>query len=419
MITAQIRPACLGAISVAISSLLSPAAAQERTELEVWSWQLDSADAYERVFAIYEAANPEIDVVFRGFPDSDYPTVLRSGLSGDQGPDLVFLHPYGSVAPYSRAGQLVPITPETVPELANFSPESLAAAQLDGQTWGVPFAQVFLQVFYDKALLESLGVAPPTRASEVEPFLEAILAKGVTPFAVSGIAGAMPVFYFDILTGSTYGGREFLEAAVAGEESFASPPMVAAFELYDRYEKYFPRFVSGVTVDDAGTLFLSGQAAMFPTGSWELEFLRRETPEVDYGVFTFPQDGAGGPPPVYGYEDGSIALSANSEHPEEALALLRWMGTVEFGQAYADELRQASSVIGVEPTDPLLAEMVRNYQANPVPVVWVTEYFGTSAPAPFTTLGVLASNLLVDATDPASAAAQLESDAREFEALNP
>jgi raffinose/stachyose/melibiose transport system substrate-binding protein len=416
----QLRAAAAStAIMAGAAMAAGLAQAQDRTELEVWSWQVDNADDYEVVFALYEAAHPEIDVIFRAFPDTDYPTVLRSGLSGEQGPDLVFLHPYGSVAPYSRAGQLVPITPETVPELANFAPESVAAAEVDGQIWGIPFAQVFLQIFYDKALFESLGVVPPATPADVAPFLETIEAAGVTPFAVSGIAGAMPVFYFDILVGNTYGGRKFLEAAVAGEQSFAAKPMVEAFALYDSYEKYFPRFVSGVSVDDANSLFVSGEAAMYPNGSWMLDFLRTEMPDADLGVFTFPADDSGGPPPVFGYEDGSIALSANSDNPEEALELLRWMGTPEFGQAYTDELSQVSSVVGVEPTDPLLAEMLANYQANPVPVVWVTEYFGTSAPAPFTTLAVLVSNLLVDATDPAAAAAQLEADAREFEQMSP
>ncbi len=405
--------------AVAVASLAAGLAqAQDRTEVEVWSWQVTQAPAWDRVFAAYEAANPGIDVVYRGFPDSEYPTILRSGLSGDQGPDLVFLHPYGSVAPYSRAGQLVPITPDTVPELANFAPEAVAAAQVDGETWGVPFAPVYLFLYYDKAVFEEIGVTPPTKRSEIEPFLDKILESGTTPFAVSGVAGAMPVFYFDLLAGNTYGGRPFLEAAVAGEQSFAAEPMVEAMALYDAYEKYFPRFVSSVTADDTNTLFVNGQAAIYPNGSWMLGFLREQAPDTDWGVFTFPADDAGGPPPVYGYEDGSIAMSANSDTPDESLALLRWMGTPEFGQLYAEEMAAASSVLGTTPTDPLMAEMDERFQANPVPVVWVTEYFGTSAPAPFTTLGVLVSNLLVNATDPAAAAAQLESDAREFTSMN-
>ena len=94
------------------------------------------------------------------------------------------------------------------------------------------------------------------------------------------------------------------------------------------------------------------------------------------------------------------------------------MATPQFGQAFTDELRQFSSVKGVTPEDQVLAEIASNYVANPVPMVWVTEYFGSAAPAPFTTLGVSLANLMSDSTDPAAAAAQLEADAREFAAQN-
>lgn len=396
----------------------APALAQDKITLEVWSWQVIYEENYEKIFEIYEAEHPNIDVDFRGFVNNEYPTVLKTGLSGDGGPDLAMLHPYRAIAPYALAGQLTEIDESQVPELANFTPDAVAAATLDGKVWGVPFATQALQVFYNVDIFEELGISEPTKASEVDPMIQKIKDAGLVPYAATGTAGWQLVNIFDILVGNTYGGKDFLAKAVAGEVSFDSPSMVAAFEQYDALEADFPRFVSGVGHPDARALFVNGQAAMFPGGAWELALIRQNAPDMNLGVFSIPADESGGPAPTWGYEDGSIAISAATEHPEEALELLRWMATPEFGTAFTEELRQLSSVEGVTPSDPVLAEIAANFAANPVPMVWVTEYFGTAAPAPFTTLGVLLANLMVDATDPAAAAAQLEADAREFEAQN-
>lgn len=413
---------CLRAVAFGLVVLgttpFSTAMADDQVTLNVWSWQTDSADGYAKIFSIFEAAHPNIKIVYRGITDADYPTALKTGLSGDQGPDLAFLHPYGSVAPYSRAGQLTEISRNSVPELANFTNGSLEAATVDGRIWGIPFAGQSLYIFYDKGLFAKIGVEPPKKATEIRAFLDKIKAAGVVPLAVNGPADANSVFTFDILAGNAYGGKGFLDEAVAGKRSFASDSMIAAFTLYKNYEKYFPHYVSSVTDADAFSLFLSGKAAMYPNGSWMLGSIRDQKPDMDVDVFTMPADDNDAPAPVFGYEDGSVAVSAKSSHPSEALGLLRWMATPQFGQAFAEAVKQASSVKGTTTTDPILSKMISNYRANPAPEVWVTKYFGTSAPAPFTTLGVLVSNLLSGATDPKSAATQLESDAREFESIN-
>jgi len=406
------------ALCLAATAAAFPAAAQDKIKLEVWSWQVIYADNYERMFDIYEETHPNIEVEFHGVLNTEYPTVLKTALSSDTGPDLAMMHPYGAIAPYVLAGQLKEIDASMVPELSNFTPDAVQAATLDGKVWGVPFATQTLQVFYNKKIFDELGLSEPTKLSEVEPMIEKIKASGYVPYAVTGNAAWQLNNIFDILVGNTYGGKAFLEKAVAGETSFDSPEMVNAFTEFRALEDDFPKFVSGVSHPDARALFGNGQAAMFPGGAWELALIRQNAPDIQLGVFSMPADDSGNAAPTWGYEDGSIAISANTKHPQEALELLRWMATPEFGQAFSDEVQQLSSVKGTTPTDPLLAEMASNYSTNPVPMVWVANYFGGAAPAPAATLGAMLANLLVDQIDPAGAAKQLESDAREFEAQN-
>lgn len=411
------RTTGLSGTALALVLATGGAAWAQDVTLNVWSWQAPMAAQWDEIFAVYEAANPGIDVVFRGIPGTEYPTVLQTGLSGEGGPDLLMLHPYASVAPYARAGQLRAITEADVPELSNFLPEAIAAAVIDDQLWGVPFAKQTIQVYYNKTIFADLGLSPPATYEDLATIAATVQEAGLIPFAVTGKDSWQLVNVFDALVGPLYGGGDFLDAAIAGEKSFTDPGFVAALQAFDDMTPLFPRFVAGVSYTDSQTMFSSGQAAMYPGGAWELGGFRATDPNMDIGIFSVPMPGGGGPAPTWGYEDGAFAISASSPHPDEALALLRWIATPEFGQVFTDKLAQASSVNGVTPADPVLGEMLANYAANPVPMVWVTEYFGVSAPAPYAALMNAAQNLLADATTPEEAAASIQASVDEWNAL--
>jgi raffinose/stachyose/melibiose transport system substrate-binding protein len=388
--------------------------------LNVWSWQVVQAPIYQKIFEIYERETPGVRIAYRGIASTEYPTVLKTGLSGPGGPDLVMLHPYKSIAPYVRAGQLAPLDEAGIAEVKNFSPESLAAARLDGKLWGLPFARQTIQIFYSRKLFAQLGVVPPTTADQMAPLLDKIAAAGITPIAATGKDAWQLVNVFDALVGNTYGGKAFIAKILAGTATFTDPAMVAALAEFQGLAKYFPKFVSGVSNADARAMFATGRAAMFPGGSWELAGFQNAGMGADVGVFSMPaaQGNPGGHAPTWGYEDGSLGISARAAQPAAALALLRWMATRQFGQAFTDQLKQPSSVSGVVATDPTLSQMSANYAANPVPMIWVTDYFGLASPAPYAALMNAAQNLLTSATTPAAAAASIAQSVVEWTAMN-
>jgi raffinose/stachyose/melibiose transport system substrate-binding protein len=407
----------LAGAAVATSNPSSAHAQSATTTLNVWSWQVVQAPTYKKIFEIYERKTPGVRIEYRGIANTEYPTVLKTGLSGPGGPDLVMLHPYKAIAPYVRAGQLVALDEGTIPEAKNFTADSLGAARLDGKLWGLPFARQTIQIFYSRKLFAQLGVEPPKTADQFLPLLDKIAAAGITPIAATGKDAWQLVNVFDALVGNTYGGKAFVAKILAGGTTFADPAMVAALAEFQGLVKYFPKFVSGVSNADARAMFATGRAAMFPGGSWELSGFQNAGMAGDVGAFSMPTK-AGGSPPTWGYEDGSLGISARSTQPAAALALLRWMATPEFGQAFTDQLKQPSSVNGVAPTDPTLSQMVSSYQANPVPMIWVTDYFGVSSPAPYAALMNAAQGLLTGTTTPPAAAATIAQSVVEWTAMN-
>jgi raffinose/stachyose/melibiose transport system substrate-binding protein len=143
---------------------------------------------------------------------------------------------------------------------------------------------------------------------------------------------------------------------------------------------YFPDDMMGLAETDVQTLFATGKAAMIPEGSFAEAPIQAINPNINMGVFTTPTaPGAVVDHPLsVGWVDASYGLNAKSKHQKEALELLQWMTTHEFGQMVADDLKQVSLINGVESDDPLLKTMVQDYRANPTPYLMLVDFrYGT------------------------------------------
>ena len=106
-------------------------------------------------------------------------------------------------------------------------------------------------------------------------------------------------------------------------------------------------------MEDIRTMFFTGEAAMFPLGSWEIEVLREMNPDLDLGFFPMPS-AVGKEPTITTWVDGSYAINASSEHKEAAKKFLQFMTTEEFGTMFTEEFKMISAIPGVESDDELV-----------------------------------------------------------------
>ncbi|HID51103.1 MAG TPA: extracellular solute-binding protein, partial [Anaerolineae bacterium] len=172
-----------------------------------------------------------------------------------------------------------------------------------------------------------------------------------------------------------YGGPEFEAAVLAGETDFIDPDYVASIAIIQDLQQYLPDDVVGVSYSDSRTLFITELAGIFLGGSFEVGFWQNEAPDLELGVFRVPAppDSITGPL-VPGWMDGSYGVNALSENPEEAKALVEWMGTQEFGQLFTDKIKQLSPVAGTTPTDPLLQEFAALFAETPTPYLHLVNF---------------------------------------------
>ena len=89
---------------VALLLVSFAAGALAQTTLTFWSWRTEDVAAYEKFIAAFRAENPDIDVEFTPYLNTEYNTILSTALQGGGGPDIVHLRAYGGMEPLAQAG---------------------------------------------------------------------------------------------------------------------------------------------------------------------------------------------------------------------------------------------------------------------------------------------------------------------------
>ncbi len=347
------------------------------TTLTVWSWRVEDKAAYEKIFDAYEQSHPGVTVEFKPFKATEYNKILATGLAGSDGPDVPQVRSYGGLQTTVASGALVPL--DDAVDLSSWDEGIVAGARgkEDGKLYSVPLARQATVLFYDKALFAEHGVEVPTTWDDFLAANEAFLAKDITPLAVGAKDDwTLPIVH-EVLAAPRFGGSQFQDAVESGETDFTDPDWVASVGVLGDLEKYMPKSVTGVAVTDAMTLFSSGQAAMYPGGSFDLATLQTANPEMDLGVFQVP------PPPgspsgsgatTAAWADGNFAVNAKSPDKEAATELVAWMATPEFGQMVADEIKQISAVPGVTYADPVLSQVASDLDDSGSSYLLLTDF---------------------------------------------
>ena len=91
-----------------------PAAGQpgEKKTLDLWFNSDDLFNQYiEKVIADFEAANPDVDIVYSPYPNEAYKTTLQVAIGSDDPPDMFFNWAGDDTGRYVREGHLVDLTP--------------------------------------------------------------------------------------------------------------------------------------------------------------------------------------------------------------------------------------------------------------------------------------------------------------------
>ncbi len=377
--------------------------------LSVWSWRTEDVAAYNAIFDVYEKAHPGTTVDFKSFKNTEYNLILTTGLAGAKGPDVAQVRSYGQLQPTIASKGLLPL--DGVVDLKDWDANVVKSAmgKEDGKLYAVPLAQQTLQMFYNKDIFDKHGLTPPTTWAEFMTVNATLKKAGVTPMAVGAKdSWTLPMLH-QVLATPRFGGGTFEKAVTTGQKTFTDPDWVASVDMVNKLKPYMPDSTVGVAYTDAQILFTSGKAAMFPGGSFELGFFKKQNPGLNMGIFEVPAP-EGSPsmtPTTTGWADGAFGVSAKSDAPDASKGLVKWMATKEFGQLVADKIKQLSAVPGVSYSDPLLKQMADNYAKNPSAYLLLVDFrYGT--PSGTDLIGTGVQEMMLGKKDAAAISADLQ-----------
>ena len=240
-----------------------------------------SRRSYEQAVAGYEAATGNtVNDASAAASEAWKAKVLADFETGAE-PDVLLFFTNADAEPLISAGKVVSI--DTIraeyPDYAANMKDSMMPAAADGKNYAVPSYGFWENMFVNRSVLDSCGVAVPGADYTWEQFLadcQIILDNGYIPIACSLAEAPGCWFEFAVMNNGTVDNQlavPTLDADGKLAEDEVSAKWIAALddikELYER--GFFPR--NTLTADDAETVDMFGQgaAAFLIDGSWRVD----------------------------------------------------------------------------------------------------------------------------------------------------
>lgn len=278
----------------------------------------------------YMEQNPDVKLVVEPIA-GDIWEVLKTRMVANDAPDIFYMDIF-QAAQFIDAGKLAPLDDVyTVEELADFE-ETLVDAFRgeDGTIYGIPKDFSTLALFYNVNMFEEAGLEPPTTWEELESTAKALTKDGVVGLSLqNGIDRAQPFFYSN-------GGTMMKD----GVPTLNDPKNIEAYEYWAGLIKNgYAQTPQQLGVGWNGDAFASEMAAMTVEGTWMVNSMKEVAPDLEYGVVPIPQKEV----PASMQFTVAYSMSTNTEHPEEAKDVIRYLTSEEQQQVVADAGRSMPS----------------------------------------------------------------------------
>lgn len=329
------------ALVVAFAPTASRIQAQEKVQLVIESWRNDDTVLWEDVIIpAFNVHYPNIEVTFVAPPPAEYNAALNAKLEGGTAGDLITCRPFDQSLNLFNKGYLLSLN--DLPGLEHFGSVARSAWITDdgSDVFCVPMASVIHGFMYNVDIFEELGVEVPETEAEFFDLLQTIKDAGYTPLAMGthDLWEAATMGYQNI--GPTYWkGEEGRLGLINGTIGYNEDGFLEAFKVLARWAPYLPDGYQATTYSDSQNLFtVLEEAAIYPTGSWEIGVFGLMNPDLNMSAFKPPVVNEGDTCYISDHVDIAMGANAASPHKEEALKFLEWMTTQEFAQIYSDAL---------------------------------------------------------------------------------
>lgn len=340
--------------------------ASDAIEIELYNRKLEAKEIVEKIAEEYNVRTPGVVIKVNSPTTSaqggNDPFAVRIA-SGDV-PEIFTDWPaMPEFVERAREGIMLDLSGEAFIE-ENVNPAILDLFKVDGKDYAAEISLNTVGVAYNKTMFEEHGWEIPTTLDELFDLSDTIEAEGITPFTFGDreawtIGHTVQGLYAEYIPEHLDFWRGIADGTTKAEDS-AELRLVAETEL--KLRDYGQADTLGADFDQQVDDFASGKSAMIMQGNWAIPGIQKANPDLDFAFFPFPAAKAAGTELIIGV-DFALAIAADAEHPDEAIAFLEYFTSPEVAQQYMDFDGAPPSINGVV-SQTVQMELMNQYIAD-------------------------------------------------------
>jgi raffinose/stachyose/melibiose transport system substrate-binding protein len=313
--------------------------------LSWWSWgdpslkpgvSFRNNSPYDAVKVLYQRSHPGMILNTTTYNYPDYTVALKTAFASGSEPDTVQLEPgplLGLYEPFllsveeAAAAKWGPnwrslYYPAALVQVLNADPAHKTM-------YGLPMAnEVGNALYYNTQIFARYNLRPPQSYADLKGIADVLNSHSIIPIAW-GAKDLWPNFDWYVNLVQQTGPQEW-QAAISGKAKFTSPPLVQPLQILDQMQKdkiFSPNAWGTTAYNDAITLFGTGKAAMYSSGSWDFATFMPMPVAKHIGIFPIP-------PMAPGLKRGRmwsssaviVCATKAAKDPAAALEFVTWYG---------------------------------------------------------------------------------------------
>ncbi|MDY3920376.1 MAG: extracellular solute-binding protein [Candidatus Limivivens sp.] len=299
-------------------------------KLVIWEHTAQFEAPLKAVIEGFQEKYPDVEIEYQIKTSDQYYNLLQTAMQAGEAPDLFWTNGTATtnMQVYAEQGLLMDLTGKVDFSMYDGT-SAMGICTVGDKIYATPTAEVGGRAcFYNKAIFEELGLSVPTSFSEFEASLQTILDAGYVPIAFSGSDPWAALFHFEPLLAAMH--LDWLDEYLEKGEVDVNDERVV--EVYNKMLEWAEKGYYGVGytgVDESGALlaFSKGEAAMCIEGTWNVQTIQENNPDLQLGAFQVPcEDGTR---PFVGTSSCGFSVSENTENEAAALAFANYFASLD------------------------------------------------------------------------------------------
>ncbi len=294
---------------------------EEKAELKFWTFHTNAEREFmESLPEKYKAVNPNVNVTYENFPESDYMgTKLTTAFAANAGPD-VFVMSSGDFLKYANSGVAMDLTSYYTDAILNdFLPSSIDAVTVNNKIVGIPFEVELLGLYYNKDMFAAAGINVPKTWDDLISATQKLKKDDVAPLVIETTKGYYQNFTWYPFLWQT--GANILDAATK-TGTFEGDGVEKSLKLWgDLINAGAPSKLSIPLTNDI-SLLGTGKAAMQICGTWAVATLESEYKDTNIGLAPLPIPEGGKAATCAG--GWKMMANSKSTNPDAAAKFAMW-----------------------------------------------------------------------------------------------